>query len=185
MFKQHLRRLSLVQPGGPGFAPALLRIFELFFTSRKGIAISLMLVILTLTLAVSPGVHAQAPTTWTVESNADSGKGCNGTACDTLRDAMNVAKSGDTIIFNISNATVNIATTLPNVTIPLTIDGTKQNVTIRGNNSVRIFAVGSGGNLTLDSLTVTLGNSGLGGGLYNNGGTVMINSSIFSANGAS
>jgi CSLREA domain-containing protein len=72
----------------------------------------------------------------------------------------------------------------------LTIDGGSANITISGNNEVRVFNVGSGARLTLNKLTVANGvglvpdDAPFGGGIYNSGGTLTVSNSTFSGNGA-
>jgi predicted outer membrane repeat protein len=169
-------------------------ILRFFLSMRKVIGTGAMLIALVLALMPSGArrVHA-AGNTWTVNVLTDSGlttcvanAGAGGASCE-LRDAMNKASSGDTIVFSLSG-TITLGSTLPNVTTTLTIDGTGQSVTISGNNSVGVFDVnvpsGSGGNLALNGLTVTHGNAGFGGGVYN-AGTLTIQNSIFSGNSAS
>ncbi len=65
-----------------------------------------------------------------------------------------------------------------------TIDGTGQNVTISGNNSVPVFLVNSGVNATLNSLTITNGNAGGDGGGIMNFGTLTVTNSTISGNSA-
>ena len=50
----------------------------------------------------------------------------------------------------------------------VTIDG-GAGVTVSGNNSSRIFYVNSGANVTIENLTITQGNEGNGGAIYNTG----------------
>lgn len=53
------------------------------------------------------------------------------------------------------------------------------NLLISGNNASRVFSVNAGGNLTLNGLTVTWGQTGDGGGIYNFDGTItLINSTV-------
>jgi hypothetical protein len=66
-----------------------------------------------------------------------------------------------------------------------TIDGSGQEVTISGNNAVRVFTVNEGVTLALDRLTVAngLGNSS-GGGIDNDQGAAIISNCTFSNNNA-
>src|SRR5579859_7115974 len=157
-------------------------IFGIFYfdLGKRAILVGVTLVALVLTAGTSLGIRpAHAATTWTVTTNGDgSGGSCTPANCDTLRDAMTNAASGDTIVFSIGNATIKLGSTLPDVTKTLTIDGTTQNVTISGNHAVGVFTVdltAINGNLTLDNLTVA--NSFSAGGLINDGGTVTITNS--------
>jgi hypothetical protein len=86
----------------------------------------------------------------------------------------------DTALCDGSNVTFSVSGTIV-ITSPLviasdtTLDGTGQNVTISGNNSVGIFTVNPGVRLTLINLTIANGRvSSAGAGIYNNGGTVMV-----------
>jgi hypothetical protein len=61
------------------------------------------------------------------------------------------------------------------------LDGTGQNVAISGSNNVNIFTVQPGGQLTLKNLTLINGHAtGGGGGIYNDGGTVVLINCTFS-----
>jgi CSLREA domain-containing protein len=125
----------------------------------------------------------------------------SGDSLCTLREAIDAANnagngdcgansSGDDMITFSVSETISLQSTLPNIVDAstagkLTIDGTGQSITISGNNSVRVFEVNSGGDLTLQNLTVSNGRaSGSGGGIVNNG-TVNITNSTFSGNSAS
>jgi CSLREA domain-containing protein/uncharacterized repeat protein (TIGR01451 family) len=93
----------------------------------------------------------------------------------------------DTITFSVSGM-ITLSSTLPSIEASatagkLTIDG-GGSIIISGNNSVRVFNVNSGADLTLENLTVTGGNSTEGGGIYNFG-TVTVSNSTFSGNSAS
>jgi CSLREA domain-containing protein len=90
------------------------------------------------------------------------------------------------ITFSISG-TITLGSTLPAITDDVTIDGGAQSITVSGNNSVRVMIVNSGKTLTLLKLTIANGLStgAAGGGILNNGGTVNVINSTFSANSAS
>ncbi|MBV9008169.1 MAG: hypothetical protein JO354_03235 [Verrucomicrobia bacterium] len=114
--------------------------------------------------------------TITVQSTADSGGTCPGSNC-TLRQAMAVANSGDTINFSFSPSdpgcrggglvcTITLTTgeiSLDNKS--LTIQGPAASaVTVSGDNNSRIFHVGEnsggpGSTFTVSNLTLTHGNS--------------------------
>ena len=66
------------------------------------------------------------------------------------------------------------------------IDGAGRKVTISGGGAVRVFMVGSGVSLSLNHLTVADGEAphNVGGGIYNDGGTVTVNNSTVSGNSA-
>jgi hypothetical protein len=114
----------------------------------------------------------------------------------TLREAIddaNASTGADTITFNLGpSATITLDSALPNITdtAGLTIEGGSADITISGDNQVRVFFV-DGGNLTLNKLTVANGyadgeNPGdeFGGGAFNDGGTLTISNSTFSHNHA-
>jgi hypothetical protein len=65
----------------------------------------------------------------------------------------------------------------------LTIDGGSANITVSGNNAVRVLDVRSGAKLTLNNLTVANGRINFGGGIFNNG-TLTVNNSTLSGNNA-
>ena len=116
----------------------------------------------------------------------------------TLRAAIqeaNVTSGENTIDFELGNSptTIALASQLPSITSTVTVDGGSPNPTISGNRQVRVFQVTSGGNLTLNNLTVSRGHADgdgenpfdeFGGGVFNDGGTLTISNSTFSGNSA-
>jgi CSLREA domain-containing protein len=130
-----------------------------------------------------------------VTTTADPGDGTCDATCS-LHDAISAANAdgaADTILFDaaLSGATIYLSSTL-DIFQSVTIDGSSLAtlVTISGDSNtdsdpdgdVRVFYVGSAGTLTLNSLIVTKGWSGVGGGGLLNDGTVTIINSVFSAN---
>jgi Ca2+-binding RTX toxin-like protein len=97
---------------------------------------------------------------------------------------------GDRIVFDLGDppATTTLASRLPPITdvAGLTVDGVASDITISGNNAVRVFEVGVGAKLALNGLTVADGDSasGLGGGILNRG-TLTVSNSTLSGNSAS
>jgi len=91
---------------------------------------------------------------------------------------------GGTVTFACSGTI--ILTTTIDVSSNTTIDGSGQNVTISGNNAVRVFRVRLGATLNLSKLTLINGSAGDldgGGGAYNSSGcTLNISNSILSDN---
>ena len=76
----------------------------------------------------------------------------------------------DTIVVTASNVVLN---------------GISNNVTIAGNNLMRLFTVLPGASLTLNGLTLLGGQSDNGGAIYNTaGGTVMLSNCVFAGNSA-
>jgi len=114
-----------------------------------------------------------------VTNTANSGPG-------TLRYNITNAWSGAVIRFapNLSGSNILLASTLT-INTNLTIDASAlpSGININGNHSVDIFNVDSGNNVVLNSLTITNGSAGLGGGIYN-GGTLTVNQSTLSGNNA-
>lgn len=110
-----------------------------------------------------------------IPANADCGAGSN---------------ADDTITFSVSG-TITLGLQLPNIADAttagmLTIDG-GGNITLNGNNTVRVLYVDGSGELTLENLSVInghTGHGGSGGGLHNDGGVVTIINSTFSSNSA-
>ena len=122
----------------------------------------------------SPLAHAQPAATITVSTCDESH----------LDQAIASANSGDTITFGCSGDIT--LTQALSITKNLTLDGSGQNVTLDGNNSLGVLLISSGVSFTLNALTVAHGNAGLGGGLSNIGtGTVTISNSTFANNSAS
>jgi predicted outer membrane repeat protein len=117
----------------------------------------------------------------------------NDAGAGSLRQAIsdaNTTLGADTINFELgSAATITLASQLPTITdsAGLTIDGGSTNITISGNKSVGVFAVGTGAKLTLSNLTVADGFAGGlgGGGIFNRSGTLEVNNSTLSGNSAS
>src|SRR6266567_4302486 len=137
--------------------------------------LGLSLVGLSLMLARPP--VSRAATTWTVNSILDDGTGtCTASKC-TLRDAIASASAaaspGDTINFSLpANSIINLTSGELSINKNLTINGPGANLlTLSGNNSVRVFNIGSAGqniSVTISGLTIAKGNaSDVGGGIVN------------------
>ena len=134
--------------------------------------------VLALTLLYASTARAD---TFTVTNTSNSGAG-------SLREAINKANASagsDEIVFADGvGGTITLSSTLPTITDPagLTIDG-GGDVTVSGNDVVRVFRVGRGAKLSLSKLTVSDGvDSSFGGGVFNEGGTVEVTGSTFSGN---
>ncbi len=107
----------------------------------------------------------------------------------TLRTAVTNAVAGDIIEIQ-AGITIQLTSILPTISANgVTING--NGATIKGGTNIRIFTIASGGNVTINSLTMQNGNcSGscpigvnTGGGIYN-AGTVTITNSTLSGNSA-
>jgi len=129
--------------------------------------------------------------TYTVANTDDAGEG-------SLRSAIldaNASTGADPINFALSPSeahTIKLSSQLPAVTDIAgltTIDGGSADITISGNNAVRVFEVGKGAELILNNLTVADGSAsatgfgGSGGGIFN-AGTLDVTNSTLSGNGA-
>src|SRR5215213_5922903 len=123
--------------------------------------------------------------TYTVINTNDSGEGSLRQA---ILDANASSGVADTIDFapSVSGQTITLASQLPAVTdsAGLTIDGGSADITLSGNNAVRVFQVNPGAGLTLNDLTVANGRAFGGGGIFNDGGTLEVNNSTISGNSA-
>jgi hypothetical protein len=81
--------------------------------------------------------------------------------CMTLRDAINQAngdETGPTINFAITDTTITLLASLPNVNVDpsMTIDGTSQNITVSGAGLYPVLEVANGA-LTINALTIANG----------------------------
>lgn len=152
----------------------------MLFKNRKSYLLNFA-VILALLGGVFGVVPAVQASTLTVMNTNDSGAG-------SLRQAIGNAISGDTVTFHTSLAgqSITLSSTLI-IDKDLTIDGSAlaSKININGNNSVRIFLVNSDVTATINSLIIKNGKSNsYGGGIYHNGGTLIVANSIFSFNSA-
>ncbi|HZC07362.1 MAG TPA: right-handed parallel beta-helix repeat-containing protein [Ktedonobacterales bacterium] len=139
--------------------------------------------------------HADGLALSVTDCSTFGGSGQTNTVGDALAQAQATTSGGATITFACAGTgpfTINVPATIE-VSTTLTIRSAQRNVTLDGQQAdgtrVRVFAVGGGGNLTLDGLTVIHGHvSGFGAGgagVYNNGGSLTITNSTFSDNSAS
>jgi len=150
------------------------------------------------------GAFEQTGSNFIVNSSADTDDGVCGANC-TLREAINAANAisgADTITFD-AGYTITLGSQLPAVNTYITITGSGaantiiqasdcNPITLKDSSNAdcaaaayRVFQVISGGNLTLDSLTVRHGNSADYGGGVCNAGTLTVTNSTFSGNSAS
>ena len=155
--------------------------------------------LLALLLGGMPVAPAYAATTWTVTSGADMGDGICDSDC-TLREAMDLAESGDTIVFS-KGQRVTLVAPLSSLYKKLSIKGKGAlNTIIQAGDcnpvtrprrcepaQFRVFTVETGGNLSLEGVTVRYGNcdtSCSGGGGIANYGTMSIKNSTVQFNRA-
>jgi predicted outer membrane repeat protein len=121
--------------------------------------------------------------TWYVNGvNGDYGNNCKtkATACPTIKRAISLAASGDTI-------QIAAATYPENLAIPfnLILNGANATTTIiDGSNTLNVLTVGTGISLTLANLTIKNGVGYSGGGGVNNSGTLTVYKTNFVSNTA-
>ncbi len=178
-----------------------------FQNSKTKLSVILTLVVM-LTMIISTGATAAVG----IVVNSDADTVANDGAC-TLREAINNANSdsdttggdcaagagADSITFAADYTITLVGSQLPAVTSEMTITGNgAANTIIQANvapdtATYRILQVGSPGNLTLDGVTVRHGHcagscatyGGVGGGILNYGGTLIVTNSTLSHNSAS
>ncbi len=123
-------------------------------------------------------------TTWTVSDTADNPSDSN-----SVRYAINHAKSGDTVTFaNLLDGQVIVLTDGPlSISTNIAVQGPGARLlTISGGNSVTVFSLNSS-EVTISGLTIANGRAamnGAGGGVMISGGTVTLTACIFSTNSA-
>jgi hypothetical protein len=137
--------------------------------ARVGLALGLPVCLAATVVGVAQPARAAA--TITVST-------CDEAGLDAAVAQANTDNAGDTITFTCSG-TIDLASTL-NITGTMTLDGTGQQVTLDGQDQVGVLSVASG-TFTLNNLTVVGGSAS---GLVNNGATVNITGSTFTANSA-
>jgi CSLREA domain-containing protein len=145
---------------------------------------ALIILALLLSFASAKSTHAANYIVNTTADNVYDGA-CN--AHCSLRDAIGVAPAGSTITFNVTG-TITLNEGLLVIKKNLTIEGPgADQLAISGNNIERIFYINNAGvNFTLSGVTIKNGKSfdSDGGGMYNNGGTVVLEEMTFSQNTA-
>src|ERR1700730_2684363 len=123
---------------------------------------------------------AASAATLTVINNSDSGAG-------SLRQAIIDSSSGDIINFafalNGQTITLPSGELLNDKNLKIKGPGAK-NLTISGNNAVRVFNVTTTGTVSFSGLTIANGWTDYGGGIYNASGTVNITNCTISNNRA-
>ncbi|MGA2488802.1 MAG: choice-of-anchor Q domain-containing protein, partial [Anaerolineales bacterium] len=124
---------------------------------------------------LSPNQQVNCASALNVSNNTDNGLG-------SLRQAIADVCAGGTITFasSLSGGTISLSTTLE-LGKDMTIDGSAlaSQVTISGNNAVRVFLIDNGVTARLDSLTITHGSTAnTGGGIYNAGSLTVTNSTV-------
>lgn len=161
--------------------------------------ILLLIIQLAVVFSASPAYAA----TFSVNTTADpalTASMCTGSNACSLRAAVRAANStaetpdtitlpAGTYALTLTGANEDAAATGDlDITSPVTISGAGSTSTvIDGNTSDRVFHVLSGGNLTLNDVTVQNGSApaGQGGGIYNQGGTFTLDQATISNNTSS
>ena len=139
--------------------------------------------------ALALAASSQASATFTVNSTADTDDGtCDSSNC-TLREAINAANSAtgaDEILFSVSG-TITLSTSLPSITdtAGLTLSGPADGIAVSGNHTVAVFHVAPNAAFTLQSLTISDGQAGIGsGGAIQNQGALTVTHCAFLRNHA-
>ena len=148
-----------------------------FVTNNKILILMLFLsFILMLGLSVNTLAAADGDTIYVSSAGDDSNSGLTwAEAKKTIKNATGTVNAGGTVI--IADGTYS-GTNNSNMAISksMTIKGSSQSGTIlNGLSSSRIFAVKSGCTVTIRDLTITDGNSGFGGGIFNEGYLTVVN----------
>jgi CSLREA domain-containing protein len=153
-----------------------------------------LLFVLLGTLALGPPSPVRA-VGHVVNTLTDATTGSCATTC-TLRDAIALAAAGETITFSVTGTiTLNQTLGTLNVNQAMTIQGpTGAGITVDGGctdcqiggahtTGTRIFFLDFGGTMTIDRLTLTHGNGGVGGAIQNfSGGTLVVTNCLFFEN---
>jgi hypothetical protein len=131
---------------------------------------------LLIALALEPVLLSQpalAATTWVVNTLSDVSLGnCSHGSCS-IRDAITLAASGDTITFSVTG-TIYLNHGGLTVDKNLTLNGPGAgSLSITGVNLYQVFHISAGKSVTLSGLTITFGRSTNGGGIYNAGVLVL------------
>src|SRR5262245_22560649 len=135
----------------------------------------------------SPRLHVELledrwmPSTFLVENLADNGVG-------SLRQAIldaNANPGADVIDFAPAarDGTITLTSGQLSITDDLTIDGPgADRLAVSGNDTSRVFRIGSGVTVAIDDLTITHGRANNGGGIWNAGGSLSLSHVIVSQN---
>ncbi len=163
--------------------------------ARPALLVAVLIVLVPVCIIMIRSALHAGDNTITVNTTDDPG---NSSECS-LRGAIENANSkstnpdnncgagsgADTINFSVSG-TITLGGSLPAIENTLTIDGTGQTITIDGASYFQVLVVNSGATLTLNDLTIANGTGafGIGGGIFNDGGTLTVTNSTLSGNSA-
>jgi general secretion pathway protein D len=105
--------------------------------------------------------------------------------CPQYGDVLAAVATGNTNLV-LDNCLTLVLTSTITVTAPnVTLSASTTNVTIAGNNLLRLFVVRPGASLTLNGITLLGGKSDSGGAIYNSaGGTIVLNNCVIAGNSA-
>ena len=116
-----------------------------------------------------------------VYNTHDSGAGSLRQA---IADNRNLGGGNTIIISNVVTGTITLTGELL-IDTNLTISGPGANVlAIKGNAASRVFDIINAGSVAISGLTITNGNAGYGGGIYNNQSTLTLNNCTIAGNSA-
>lgn len=106
-----------------------------------------------------------------------------GMVTDCTETALRAAMAGGGVVTFACDGTILLTDTITNVS-DTTLDGSGHQVTISGNNAVRVFQVNTNVSFTVVNLTIVGGKSRGGSAILNLGGTVELTGVTFSGNTA-
>jgi len=194
--------------------PKLIRRFAYFYERlqnwprrlRQRLAVSLAAAALLLALSSTPSLHAAEISITPAAAGVNAGDGCslveaieNANAdaqthaeCPAGNGADTITLAGSSYAYTTAygNYSGSYDAALPNITSDITIQGNGATIQGPGDGSMRVLTVTSSGNLTLNDATISGGgdagdvNAFLVGGGIANYGTLTVNRSIISGNGA-
>ena len=128
---------------------------------------------------ICAGITAAQAATLTVTTTADTNGVCNSGVNCSLREAIAAAASGDTIVFASPTfdapQTINISSELT-ISKNLTVTGRAANLlTVRNTASNNhVFVITNNSSVNLSGMTLTGGNARIGGGIFNDAGTLTL-----------
>ena len=96
-----------------------------------------------------------------------------GVVASCTESALRVAMAGGGTVNFACDGTITLASTITN-TVDAVLDGSGHQVTISGNNAVRVFYVATNVNFTVVNLTIAGGQSTDGAGVFNSGGMLIL-----------
>jgi CSLREA domain-containing protein len=148
-----------------------------------------MLIFLTVLVVGQPSAQVRAAASWTVTTTTDSNDAACTVSLCSLRDAIAAASSGDSIIFGGGViGTITLSSQL-NINTSMTITGPGSgNLSVSGNDLVRVFVILGAYNVNISGLTITHGHvsNDSGGGIYNSvaGSVLTLDQDVISYNQA-